>query len=366
MDNRRPPSTAPASCRSTTSRATHDTRQPAVVIDATHAQALADLGRDRRQRRPPTPTATCIIRPARNFTEGHRYVVALRRSRDATASARPDGRLPGLPRRRITRDSAGRAAARAPHGARSSRRSPTPASRARPVPRLGLHRRQRAQPLRARAADPQRRLREARRHQPRRPQGPGHAPPITLNPDTPTCDQRRLLRQHPQQTNQDGIQDYAPATARAASPARIWLAPGRGQITVPCYLDQPGCPPGSRFAYASKTATKPTLQPIPGNTMLANFTCNIPRVALRRRRRARRRSTATACSAARRRDQPEPAEGLRPGARHRLLRDRLGRHGARRPANVFAAAQPTSRTSARSPTARSRATLDFSSTSRGR
>jgi hypothetical protein len=39
-----------------------------------------------------------------------------------------------------------------------------------------------------------------------------------------------------------------------------------GEVTVPCYLDQPGCPPGSRFR-------------LPGNTMQAPFRCNIPRSA---------------------------------------------------------------------------------------
>jgi hypothetical protein len=47
-----------------------------------------------------------------------------------------------------------------------------------------------------------------------------------------------------------------------------------GHVTVPCFLDQPGCPPGARFQYSSPDATVPT--PIPGNTMQANFQCNIP------------------------------------------------------------------------------------------
>jgi hypothetical protein len=47
-----------------------------------------------------------------------------------------------------------------------------------------------------------------------------------------------------------------------------------GNFTVPCYLDAPGCPPGSRFAYAPGSSVP---QPIPGNTQLANFTCIIPR-----------------------------------------------------------------------------------------
>ena len=48
-----------------------------------------------------------------------------------------------------------------------------------------------------------------------------------------------------------------------------------GRIVVPCYLNAPGCPPGSRFAYSGPNDTSP--DPLPGNTMLAEFICNIPR-----------------------------------------------------------------------------------------
>ena len=51
-----------------------------------------------------------------------------------------------------------------------------------------------------------------------------------------------------------------------------------GTFTVPCYLDQQGCPPGASFNYDS---AKPDALPtqIPGNTATANFVCIIPRVA---------------------------------------------------------------------------------------
>ena len=49
-----------------------------------------------------------------------------------------------------------------------------------------------------------------------------------------------------------------------------------GTVTVPCYLNQPGCPPGSRFAFKGKSLAVPS----PGsNTIKANFVCNIPRSA---------------------------------------------------------------------------------------
>jgi hypothetical protein len=54
-----------------------------------------------------------------------------------------------------------------------------------------------------------------------------------------------------------------------------------GTFSVPCYLNLPGCPSGSRFLYppGSKHGP-PVVQPIPGNTMSARFTCNVPRVAM--------------------------------------------------------------------------------------
>jgi hypothetical protein len=48
-----------------------------------------------------------------------------------------------------------------------------------------------------------------------------------------------------------------------------------GTVTVPCYLDKPGCPPGSRFHI-----TKGFLpSQLPGNTYAAPFVCVIPRAA---------------------------------------------------------------------------------------
>ena len=51
-----------------------------------------------------------------------------------------------------------------------------------------------------------------------------------------------------------------------------------GRILVPCYLNLPACPPGSRFLYTTPQATLPTR--IPGNVMAATFVCNIPKGAL--------------------------------------------------------------------------------------
>jgi hypothetical protein len=48
-----------------------------------------------------------------------------------------------------------------------------------------------------------------------------------------------------------------------------------GTVTVPCYLHQPGCPPGSRFNLDSNGMPVRT----PGNFTNANYICNIPRSA---------------------------------------------------------------------------------------
>jgi hypothetical protein len=48
-----------------------------------------------------------------------------------------------------------------------------------------------------------------------------------------------------------------------------------GHITVPCFLDKPGCPAGSRFNLGPDGLP----QRIPGNTYEARFICNIPRSA---------------------------------------------------------------------------------------
>jgi hypothetical protein len=50
-----------------------------------------------------------------------------------------------------------------------------------------------------------------------------------------------------------------------------------GTYTVPCYLDQPGCPPGSKFLH--QPASNPLPTRLPGNTMQADFVCNVPRDA---------------------------------------------------------------------------------------
>ncbi len=67
----------------------------------------------------------------------------------------------------------------------------------------------------------------------------------------------------------DKIIDYTPAQQPNVR-RRV-----EGHVTVPCFLDQPGCPPGSRFSLGPDGLP----QRIPGNTYEAAFICNIPRSA---------------------------------------------------------------------------------------
>ena len=50
-----------------------------------------------------------------------------------------------------------------------------------------------------------------------------------------------------------------------------------GTITVPCYLNSAGCKPGSSFNYAKPSDFLPTQQP--GNTVQAHFLCVVPNAA---------------------------------------------------------------------------------------
>jgi hypothetical protein len=50
----------------------------------------------------------------------------------------------------------------------------------------------------------------------------------------------------------------------------------KGTVTVPCFLDQPGCPPGSRFQLDAQG--RPVR--MPGNVDLAPFECVVPRSAI--------------------------------------------------------------------------------------
>ena len=84
------------------------------------------------------------------------------------------------------------------------------------------------------------------------------------------------------------IQGSAPAytiTNVVENPDPRILRRVSGTFTVPCYLNQPGCPPGARFNYAGRGKDALPAQR-PGNTQTASFECAIPVAALQSPARA--------------------------------------------------------------------------------
>jgi hypothetical protein len=81
----------------------------------------------------------------------------------------------------------------------------------------------------------------------------GDEPQFTQNPDLPD--------DLPDETEADGRRDLGDSI-------RI-----SGNLNVPCFLDAPGCPPGSEFAIGPDGLP----QRIPGNTTAANVVCVIPK-----------------------------------------------------------------------------------------
>ena len=124
-----------------------DRRQPVVVINTrTHKRQLiwSEIDANPAKR----SDVTLIVRPGRNLDENTRYVVALRRLKDArgrTLEARRAFRVfrDRLPSRSRAVEPPPRA-----HGADLPRPPARGHPAPQPVPRLGLHGRQRAQPHR--------------------------------------------------------------------------------------------------------------------------------------------------------------------------------------------------------------------------
>jgi hypothetical protein len=87
----------------------------------------------------------------------------------------------------------------------------------------------------------------------------GAAPTATINPDLPDG-----LEPGDSPAKQDGITDYADGPIARKI---------RGKLVVPCFLNAPGCPTGSQFQLAADG----TPIQIPGNTTVYDWSCNIPR-----------------------------------------------------------------------------------------
>jgi hypothetical protein len=234
-----------------------DRNQPVVVINArTRRRHLIWSELDANPTNP--ADVTLLIRPAINFEEGERYIVALRSLRDA------DGRtIPAQPAFRLYRD---RTRTREPAVERRRRHME---SIFRTLGRAGIRRDSlylawdftvgsersltgRALHVRndAFAQLGDRNLKDLRVR--------GRAPQfaVTAVTDFVPC-------------GSDGCQDGEDdRIARRVE----------GTVRVPCYLDRPGCPPGSRFNFASPGDEAPTQ--LPGNWIDARFICHIARTTI--------------------------------------------------------------------------------------
>jgi hypothetical protein len=231
---------------------------PIVVVDANTGRrwpVWAELDRsvDLNGNPPPPSETALIIRPARNLIEGHRYIVALRDLKDADGNVlSPQSAFADIA------DGQGKPSARA------------------------LYYRENIFPQLERNGVSRKSLYLAWDFTVASRQG------LT---ETSLFMRDDALAKLGDTTPGDGkVQGTAPtftidSCSVAVSPApagcttsstldpRVY-AHIQGHFVVPCYLNAPGCPPGSRFAYSGPNATLPT--PIPGNTILANFQCNIP------------------------------------------------------------------------------------------
>jgi hypothetical protein len=231
---------------------------PIVVIDATTGRrwpVWAELDRSLDLKgNMPTPAQTALlIHPAVNLAEGHRYIVALRDLRDADGNVIPA--------------QAPFASLLSGHGRPSDQKRYFDHAIFPQLQRAGIDprslylawdftvasRQSLTDTILFMRDDALAKLGDTR---PGDGVVQGHAPSFTIDSCTVSV-------------------SPAPAgcTTSTSLDSRVY-AHVAGHVTVPCYLNVTGCPPGSRFNYSSPDATLPT--PIPGNTISANFECNIP------------------------------------------------------------------------------------------
>jgi len=249
---------------------------PVVVLDATTGQrhlVWAEVDAN-----PADPEdRNLIIRPATNFAEGRRYIVALRGLRRGDGSPIPAG-----PEFRALRDGL-------PGDAATERRRPDMDEILGTLERAGVPRQDlvlawdfttasarsttgRMLSIRDRA------FAELGDRDLADLQVAGAAPTFTLNPDL-ADDAPDPPGPAPRPSDVDGVRDFAPCSA--GDPARC--EPGedpyvarrvRGRFVIPCFLDAPGCPSGSRFRFAPGDSDTPVR--LPGNTYTQPFACQIP------------------------------------------------------------------------------------------
>jgi hypothetical protein len=227
-----------------------DPNQPVVVIDAaTKARHLVWAEVDANPKNP--SDVTLIIRPGSNFLEGHRYIVALRRMRDAAGNIIQPSRSFQLYRDGIITSNA------SVESRRKHFESMFETLAEAGIDRSDLYRawdftvaseRNLSERLLFMRNDAFKQLGDTNLTDLK---VQGHAPSFSVTKVT------------------DFTQAQNSKIARRVE----------GNFTVPCYLDAPLCPSGSRFAFDPTKTNGPPVA-IPGNVTQARFTCNIPRSAL--------------------------------------------------------------------------------------
>jgi len=246
-----------------------ETTAPVVVIDAaTHARHPIWVELDRSQDlngNPPARSATTLlVRPSVNFAEGHRYIVALRSLKNASGATLQPG-----PAFKAFRDDAG-PQPRQQHYDRDI----FPALAAAGIARGDLY-------LAWDFTVASERNLSGRmlhiRDDAFAQLGDTHLADLTVQGSSPRFVVDKVTQSLPCKPTVDiGVppvgceqQTLDPRLARHVE----------GRIFVPCYLNLPGCPPGSRFLYPSLSPNALPLR-LPGNMMAASFVCNIPKGAL--------------------------------------------------------------------------------------
>ena len=259
--------------------------QPVVVINArTGARQLvwSEIDSNPSEER----DVTLIIRPAKNFSEGERYIVALRNLKNAQGQAIPAGPAFRLYRDQLKTDEP-QIERRRPHfegifDALAEAGIPrddlylawdfTVASE-RSLSERVLHMRDDAF---AQLGDSNLADLTVQGNAPTFVQGPIDYPDAAAVALAPALDELPI---DPFEIS-DGRRDLQPCSAGTSSECEAGESDRTarvitGQITVPCYLNQPGCPPGSRFSLGEDGLPERT----PGNTATAYVMCTIPRVA---------------------------------------------------------------------------------------
>ena len=232
---------------------------PVIVLDATTGKlwpvwSELDRSRDLNGNPPPPERTALLIHPAKNFAEGHRYIVALQNMRDSNGNV-----IPAQP---------AFAAFLAGDGQPASRQSHYDADILPPLRTAGVKTSSLylawdftvasedslSEPILYMRDDALAKLGDTT---PGDGEVQGSAPQVVVN--TTPC------------TVTVGV---PPVNCTGESSDPRVLAHVDGYVVVPCYLNAPGCPAGSRFQYLTPSDVRPT--PIPGNVYDAHFECNIP------------------------------------------------------------------------------------------